>query len=89
VERLDAQEVNDLRESANAVKDLRSPKKEILREMAKLNPEDPRMELWKNVYELSPGPWLPPYLTPRQKFARNLANFLASLEISRNLYTAN
>jgi hypothetical protein len=47
VERLDAQEVNDLREFTSAVKDLHSRSK--VRELAKLNPEDPRAELWKNV----------------------------------------
>jgi hypothetical protein len=52
VGRLDAQEVSDRSSFTSALK---APKpsdecsKEILRESAKLNPEDPRADLWKNV----------------------------------------
>ncbi len=40
-------EIVEIKLVAPAVRDERS--KEILRELAKLNPEDPREELWKQV----------------------------------------
>ena len=42
-------EIVEVKIVAPNVRDERS--KEILRELAKLNPEDPREELWKQVYE--------------------------------------
>jgi hypothetical protein len=47
---LDAQEVSGPGAFTSALKNrFASGGEEILRELAKLNPEDPRAELWKNV----------------------------------------
>ena len=52
--------------------------KELLRELAKLNPEDPRAELWKNVLALAGPP--PLLMTFRQILYLTKSTMLATIK---------